>query len=174
MNQSIENKLKRIRLLLLDVDGVLTDGGIIYDDNNVETKVFNVKDGLGLRLLMNSGIQVGIVTGRVSSSLKHRCENLGITTIFDGIHDKAEALERIINQTGSIAEEIAFVGDDLPDIPIMNRVGLSVAVADAHENVRESADMVTYAKGGGGAVREICEAILKAGGKWGEIVSKYK
>jgi len=140
----------------------------------VETKVFNVKDGFGLRLLMDSGIQVGIVTGRVSSSLKHRCENLGITTIFDGIHDKAEALEKIMNQTGSIAEEIAFVGDDLPDIPIMNRVGLSVAVADAHENVRESADMVTYAKGGGGAVREICEAILKADGKWGEIVSKYK
>jgi len=174
MNQSIDKELKRIRLLLLDVDGVLTDGGIIYDDNNVEIKMFNVKDGLGLRLLMDSGIQVGIVTGRVSSSLKHRCKNLGITTIFDGIHDKAEALEKIMNQTGVNAEEIAFVGDDLPDIPIMKRVGLSVAVADAHENVRENADMLTSAKGGRGAVREICEALLKAGGKWEEIVNTYK
>jgi len=174
MNQSIDKELKRIRLLLLDVDGVLTDGGIIYDDNNVEIKMFNVKDGLGLRLLMDSGIQVGIVTGRVSSSLKHRCKNLGITTLFDGIHDKAEALEKIMNQTGVNAEEIAFVGDDLPDIPIMKRVGLSVAVADAHENVRENADMLTSAKGGRGAVREICEALLKAGGKWEEIVNTYK
>lgn len=174
MNQSIENKLKKIKLLLLDVDGVLTDGGIIYDDNNVEIKMFNVKDGLGLRLLMDSGIRVGIVTGRVSSSLKHRCKNLGITTIFDGIHDKAEALEKIVNQIGTNAEEIAFVGDDLPDIPIMNRVGLSVAVADAHENVRKNADMVTSAKGGRGAVREICEAILKADGKWEKIINKYK
>lgn len=173
MNQLIENKLKRIKLLLLDVDGVLTDGGIIYDDNKVETKAFNVKDGLGLRLLMDNGVQVGIVTGRVSSSLQHRCENLGITIIFDGIHDKAEALEKIMTETGAIAEEIAFVGDDLPDIPIMKQVGLSAAVADAHEKVRENADMVTSARGGGGAVREVCEAILKAGGKWEKIISRY-
>jgi 3-deoxy-D-manno-octulosonate 8-phosphate phosphatase (KDO 8-P phosphatase) len=174
MSRSIKNKLKKIKLLLLDVDGVLTDGSIIYDDNNVETKKFNVKDGLGLRLLMDSGVKVGIVTGRVSSSLKHRCNNLGIKTLFEGIHDKAEALEKIMHQTGVDAEGIAFVGDDLPDIAIMNRVGFSVAVADAHENVREKADMVTSAKGGRGAVREICEAILKAGGKWEVILSRYQ
>jgi len=174
MKPSIDNRLKKIKLLLLDVDGVLTDGSIIYDDNHVETKIFNVRDGLGLRLLMGSGVQVGIVTGRASAALKHRCNNLGIPILFAGIHDKAEALKEILHQTGVKPEEIAFVGDDLPDIPIMNRVGLAVAVADAHEKVCETADMVTSAKGGRGAVREICEAILKAGGKLEKILKQYQ
>ncbi|HUV59649.1 MAG TPA: HAD-IIIA family hydrolase [Desulfatiglandales bacterium] len=167
------NKLKRIKLLLLDVDGVLTDGCIIYNDNGAETKIFNVKDGLGIKLLMEAGIQVGIVTGRTSKALYHRCNNLGISLIFDGVHEKTSVLELISEQTGLLAEEIAFVGDDLPDLPLLRRVGLSIAVADAHETVIENVDMITSAKGGAGAVREICEAILKAQGFWNKILERY-
>ena len=167
------NKLKRIKLLLLDVDGVLTDGCIIYNDNGAETKIFNVKDGLGIRLLMEAGIQVGIVTGRTSKALYHRCNNLGISLIFDGVPEKTSVLELISEQTGLLAEEIAFVGDDLPDLPLLRRVGLSIAVADAHETVIENVDMVTSKKGGDGAVREVCEAILKAQGFWNNILDNF-
>jgi len=167
------NKLKRIKLLLLDVDGVLTDGSIIYNDNGTETKIFNVKDGLGIRLLMEAGIKVGIVTGRSSKTLYHRCKNLGISLIFDGVHEKTSVLELISEQTGLHAEEIAFVGDDLLDLPLLKSVGFSIAVADAHETVIENADMVTSKKGGDGAVREVCEAILKAQGLWNNIIKRY-
>lgn len=167
------NKLRQIKLLLLDVDGVLTDGSIIYDDNKVETKVFNVKDGLGIRLLINAGIPVGIVTGRTSEVLYHRCKNLGISLIFDGIIDKGDILNQIIKQTGILSEEIAFIGDDLPDIPLMKQIGFSVAVADAHQAVRENADMITSSKGGAGAVREVCEALLKAKGLWENILESF-
>lgn len=168
------NKLKRIKLLLFDVDGVLTDGSIIYNDNGAETKTFNVKDGLGIKLLMEAGIRVGIVTGRTSKALYHRCKNLGISLVFDGIHEKASVLELISKKTGLLSEEIAFVGDDLLDLPLLRRVGLSIAVADAHETVIEHADMITSAKGGAGAVREICEAILKAQGLWDKILENFQ
>jgi 3-deoxy-D-manno-octulosonate 8-phosphate phosphatase (KDO 8-P phosphatase) len=168
------NKLKRTKLLLLDVDGVLTDGSIIYNDNGAETKIFNVKDGLGIKLLMEAGIKVGIVTGRTSKALYHRCTNLGISLIFDGVHEKTSVLELISKKTGLLAEEIAFVGDDLIDLPLLRRVGLSIAVADAHETVIENADMVTSAKSGAGAVREICETILKAQGLWNKILENFQ
>ena len=168
-NSEIENKLKKIKLLLLDVDGVLTDGSIIYNDNSEETKVFNVKDGLGIRLLMEAGINVCIVTGRSSKALYHRCENLGITMLFDGVRDKAAILNIISEQTGVSSEETAFIGDDLPDLPLMKIVGLSIAVADSHETVLKKAYMVTSANGGAGAVREVCEAILKAQELWNNI-----
>ncbi len=167
------NQLKKISLLLLDVDGVLTDGSIIYNDDNVETKPFNAKDGLGLRLLMDAGISVGIVTGRSSKALDYRCKNLGITQIYDNIHDKAAVLETILHKTKLTQNKIAFVGDDLPDLPLMKKVGLSVAVADAHEIVRRHADMVLSSKGGRGAVREISETILKAKGLWEKIIDFY-
>ena len=166
------HKLKRIKLLLLDVDGVLTDGSIIYTDQGAETKVFNVKDGLGMRLLMEAGIEVGIITGRTSNALHHRCNNLGITLVCDKVQDKAALLDIISKRTGVPWKEIAFVGDDLPDLPLMRKVGLSVAVADAHETVRDHADMVMASKGGAGAVREICETILKAQGLWENIMEK--
>ncbi|OEU63266.1 MAG: phenylphosphate carboxylase subunit delta [Desulfobacterales bacterium PC51MH44] len=165
--------LKGIKLLILDVDGVLTDGGIIYNDNGMETKVFNVKDGLGIRLLMEAGINLCIVTGRSSNALYNRCKNLGITHIFDGIRDKAAILDHILDQTGVSAAEVAFIGDDLPDLALMKMVGLSIAVADAHKTVLENADMVTSAKGGNGAVREACEAILKAQGLWENILERF-
>ncbi|MGB5748590.1 MAG: HAD hydrolase family protein [Desulfobacterales bacterium] len=166
-------KLKHIQLLLLDVDGVLTDGSIIYNDAGSETKIFNARDGFGLKLVMQAGIKVGIVTGRSSNALRHRCDNLGIRYIFDGLADKAIILEKIATQTGVGPDNAAFVGDDLPDLPIMKRAGLSIAVADAHEIVRQKADWTTRARGGHGAVREVCEALLKAQGLWDELVERY-
>ena len=167
------DKLKRIKLLLLDVDGVLTDGKIVYDDTGAEIKAFNAKDGLGIKMFMGAGIEVGIVTGRASRALLHRCDNLGISLVFDQVRDKSGVLEVISKEKGVGAAHIAFVGDDLVDIPLMKRVGLSVAVADAHETVLEHADMVTSAQGGAGAVREVCEAILKAQGLWEKVLERF-
>jgi len=166
-------KLKHIQLLLLDVDGVLTNGSIIYNDAGSETKIFNARDGFGLKLVMQAGIKVGIVTGRSSNALRHRCNNLGIHYLFDGIADKAIMLEKIAAQTGVGPNNAAFVGDDLPDLPIMKRAGLSIAVADAHEIVRQKADWTTQAPGGHGAVREVCEALLRAQGLWDQIIARY-
>jgi len=158
---------------LLDVDGVMTDGSIIYDDTGSQIKVFNVKDGLGIRLLMLSGVQVGIATGRRSKALMHRCENLGISLILDGLTTKTEVLNTIYQQTGILADEIAFVGDDLMDLPLMKTSGVSIAVADAHELVRLHADIVTQASGGKGAVREICETVIKARNQWENVISRF-
>lgn len=169
----IENKLKQIKLLLLDVDGVLTDGSIIYDDNGIETKAFNVRDGLGIRLLRESGIEVCIVTGRSSGALHHRCKNLGIVHIFDNVRNKDQVMDSILEKTGVKAEEVAFVGDDLLDLPLMRKVGLSIAVADAHDMIIKNAYMVTSKKGGTGAVREVCEAILKAQGLWERNLKRF-
>jgi len=166
------NKLKNVRLILFDVDGVLTDGSIIYSDSGEEIKMFNVRDGLGIRLLMKADINVGVVTGRRSEALRHRCNNLGITLLYDGVRDKGAILNEIVDKTGCRLEDIAFLGDDLPDLPIMRKVGFSIAVADAHESVIEQADMVTRAKGGGGAVREVCEKILKSRGQWKQLTDQ--
>ncbi len=165
--------LSRVRFLLLDVDGVLTDGRIIYNDRGGETKVFHVRDGLGIRLLIKAGIEVGIVTGRSSRALVHRCRNLGIARVHDGVKDKAAALESILAETGLEARQAAFVADDLPDLPIVGRVGLAVAVADADPIVRRRAGWVTKAPGGGGAVREVAEAILKAQGVWEQVLERF-
>ncbi|MFC1828463.1 KdsC family phosphatase [Thermodesulfobacteriota bacterium] len=173
-NPEIREKLKNIRLLLLDVDGVLTDGSIVYNDNGMETKTFNARDGLGIRLLMNAGIPVCIITGRRSKALQHRCNNLGIEHVFEGVRDKVSVIDSILDLTGVSLQETAFVGDDLLDLSLMRIVGLPVAVADAHETVIENADMVTSAKGGAGAVREVCEAILKARNLWETILERYR
>lgn len=169
----VQHKLKRIKLLICDVDGVLTDGSIIYNDNGSETKIFNVKDGLGIRLLMEAGVALFIVTGRRSEALHSRCRNLGIDHIFDNVKDKAAVFDHILGLSGVSDSDVAFIGDDLPDLSIMKRVGLSIAVGDAHEMVLKHADMVTSATGGNGAVREVCEAILKAQGTWDALVERF-
>jgi len=166
-------KLKDIHLLLLDVDGVLTDGSIIFSDEASETKVFNAKDGFGLRLIMEFGIQVGLVTGRTSKALHRRCRDLGINYLYDGVLQKDQLLDKIVTETGVAADHTAFIGDDLPDLPLMRRVALSIAVADAHELVRGYSDWVTSAAGGRGAVREVCDALLKARGDWEKLVERY-
>ncbi len=172
-NPVLLEKLKCIELLLLDVDGVLTDGGIIYNDDGSETKMFNVKDGLGLKLVMKAGIKVGIVTGRKSAALDHRCRDLGIRYTFEGIQDKAKILEKIAKQTGVAPEHTAYIGDDLPDLSLMRWVKLSIAVADAHQTVLENADWTTSAAGGCGAVREVCEVLLKTRGIWDKITANF-
>ena len=166
-------KLKKIQLLLLDVDGVLTDGSIIYNDEASEIKVFNVKDGFGLKLVMSAGIKVGLVTGRTSKALHRRCCDLGIRHIYDGVQQKAQLLDKIVAETGVGADNAAFIGDDLPDLPLMKRIGLSIAVADAHELVRRHSDWVTSAPGGRGAVREVCDAMLKARGEWEKLMEQF-
>lgn len=169
-----EKRLKRIQLVLLDVDGVLTGGEIIYGDSGEQIKIFNVKDGLGIRLLKDAGIEVGIVTGRKGEALQHRCDNLGIDLVFDGVREKDRALDVISDRTGIPPEAIAFVGDDLPDLPIMKKVGLAVAVGDAHEAVQKQAHITTRACGGKGAVRELSEAILKAQGSWESLMERFQ
>ena len=167
-----KSRLKNIKLLLLDVDGVLTDGGIIYTDSGEQIKIFNSRDGLGIRLLQDAGLMVGIVTGRASQVLRHRCNNLGIDLLFDGIADKASVLPKICEKTRVAAADIAFVGDDLVDLPLFSRVGVSIAVADAHEVVRKKVDWVTKAPGGSGAVREVCDELLKSKGLFDQIVAR--
>ena len=167
------DNLPSIELLLLDVDGVLTSGEVVYSDSGEEIKAFSVKDGLGLRLAMDHGIQVGIVTGRGSRALSHRCRNLGIELVFENVRDKAAKLQEITDRTGIAAEHMAFMGDDLPDMPLMRRVGLAIAVADAVPEVIAAADMVTAAKGGRGAVRETCEKLLHARGNWESILERF-
>ena len=165
--------LKDIRMLLLDVDGVLTDGRIVYASDGSELKAFNVKDGLGIRLLQEAGVQIGVVTGRSSPALNRRCKELGIHHIYDGVTDKVAALEQIMAKTGNRSREVAFVGDDLPDRPLMRAVGMPIAVADAHPAVIETAQWVTRAAGGRGAVREVCERILTAKGIWENLLMRF-
>lgn len=171
--KTLPEKLKDIQLLLLDVDGVLTDGSIIYSDEDSETKVFNVKDGFGLKLVMAAGIKVGLVTGRTSKALHRRCRDLGIRYIYDGVPQKAQLLDKIVTETGVGPDNTAFIGDDLPDLPLMRRIGLSIAVADAHELVRDFSNWVTSAPGGRGAVREVCDALLKARGDWDKLMEQF-
>ena len=168
-----KEKLAKIKLLLLDVDGVLTDGKINYTDSGEEIKSFNSKDGLGIRLLMHSGIKVGIITGRKSGALTHRCKNLGIDLLFDGIIDKVKAFNTILEKTKITAEQTAFAGDDLLDLGVMKLAGLSICPVDALPYIQKYADIVTSHKGGEGAVREICDEILKAQDKWETIIDKY-
>jgi 3-deoxy-D-manno-octulosonate 8-phosphate phosphatase (KDO 8-P phosphatase) len=167
------SSLAQIKLLVLDVDGVMTDGRIIYTDSGEQIKQFSSRDGLGLRLLMDNGIQVGIITGRISGALTHRCRNLGIDLIFDGIFNKSEAMDRMARQTGIDPAEMAFMGDDLIDLPAMARSGVAIAVADAADEVKARADIVTRAPGGHGAVREICDVILKAAGLWENALKPF-
>ncbi|NOX33919.1 MAG: HAD-IIIA family hydrolase [Deltaproteobacteria bacterium] len=169
----MKDKLAKIKLLLLDVDGVLTDGTITYSDSGEQIKSFNSKDGLGLRLLMDAGIQVGIITGRKSKALEYRCKNLGILLLFEGIKDKSQVLEKIVLKTGIALMDIAFAGDDLIDLPVMKRVGVSFCVLDASLDVKKHCDIMINQNGGHGAVREICESILKAKGLWDKILNKY-
>lgn len=165
----IDEKAKKIQLLILDVDGVMTDGRIVMNDLGQEIKFFNVKDGHGIRLLLTAGIDVAIITGRESETVRRRALDLGITTVYQGIKDKESVCKKIMEEKGLEKEQVCCMGDDLPDIPMLRCAGLPVAVADATYETRESALFVTRAQGGYGAVREMCEIILKAKGAWLEI-----
>ena len=173
MSSRSPEKAKNVRLLILDVDGVLTDGRIVIDDRGVETKCFDVRDGHGIKLLKRANIEVVIITGRQSQVVSHRAKELGIDSVYQNIHDKLEVYQARLEEKGLKDGEVGFVGDDLVDLPLLKRVGFSAVVADGMEELKPYADYVSRNKGGRGAVREISELILKAQGKWSELMERY-
>ncbi|MDX2018320.1 MAG: HAD hydrolase family protein [Planctomycetota bacterium] len=156
--------LAKIRLLILDVDGVLTDGAITLDADGREIKSFSVRDGLGLKVWHKLGLHSAIISGRNSPIVAKRAETLGIGMVFQGSHDKLPALAEAMKRTGATRDEVAYVGDDWPDAPIFAAVGLPIAVADAEPSVKSLARLVTHRPGGRGAVREVIELLLKSRG----------
>jgi len=166
--------LDRIRLLVLDVDGVLTDGRIVYDSAGAETKAFSAADGQGIKYWLRAGHQAAILSGRDSDTVDRRAEELGISLVRTGAKDKLPAFEQILEQAGCTAEEACAVGDDLPDLPVLARVGLAVVVPGAPEEVRRIAHYVTRAAGGAGAVRETIELLLKYQGRWDGVTRRYE
>ncbi|MEW6410272.1 MAG: HAD-IIIA family hydrolase [Nitrospirota bacterium] len=169
----IKEKAKKIKLLILDVDGVMTDGGIILDNNGNEFKRFHVRDGHGIKMAQRVGIIIAFLTGRESNVVSRRASELGVTDIFQGRKEKIISYRELLNRYNLKDEEVAFIGDDVIDIPIMRCAGLSIAVSDAEEDVIKIADWVTKRAGGRGAVREAIEFILKSQGKWKELMEKY-
>jgi 3-deoxy-D-manno-octulosonate 8-phosphate phosphatase (KDO 8-P phosphatase) len=166
-------KARAIKLLILDVDGVLTDGKIVYADRGEELKCFNVKDGHGIKLLLRAGIEVALVTGRKSAAVEHRAQDLGIRLVFQKALNKIEAYEEIRATQKLRDEELCVMGDDLPDLPILRKCGFSVAVPDSVDEVKREVDYVTNKEAGKGAVREVCEIILKAQGLWERVTARY-
>jgi 3-deoxy-D-manno-octulosonate 8-phosphate phosphatase (KDO 8-P phosphatase) len=161
----IRSRAKKIRLLLLDVDGVLTDGRIIIDDRGVETKQFHSRDGQGIALLLRAGIEVGFISARTSAAARRRAKELGVRLVRQGVRDKIQAYNEIKRERGLRDAEIAYVGDDLVDWPLLRRAGLGVCVGDAWRELRPRVHWVTRAFGGAGAVREVADLLLKAQGK---------
>jgi 3-deoxy-D-manno-octulosonate 8-phosphate phosphatase (KDO 8-P phosphatase) len=165
--------LGKIKLLLLDVDGVLTDGRISYDNNGVETKAFDVKDGHGLKLVQRAGIIVGLITGRSSEVVALRARELGIEIVHQGAKDKLVPYAQVLESLGLTDEQVAYVGDDVVDLPILRRVGFSATVADAVDDVKPLVDYIAKLPGGRGAVREICDFLLKNSGAWSAVTAHY-
>lgn len=167
------NRAEKVRLLLLDVDGVLTDGGIIITGEGEEIKIFSVLDGMGIKLLQRAGVEVGILSGRFSPVMKHRSEELGIELLYQGELAKVPAFERILEEQGLREEEVAYMGDDWLDIPILKRVGLAIGVPNAWPPVNNYVHYITQKEGGKGAVREVCDLILTAKGLWDKYLEGY-
>jgi 3-deoxy-D-manno-octulosonate 8-phosphate phosphatase (KDO 8-P phosphatase) len=154
--------LARIRLLVLDVDGVLTDGRVYFGPQGELLKSFCVRDGYGIKAVLAAGIAVAVISGRHSPAVQHRCRELGIAHVHQGIEDKAAQLLQLTRSLGIVARQCACVGDDLPDVPLLSQAGLAVAVADAHPGALAAAHRRTRARGGAGAVREVCDWLLAA------------
>jgi 3-deoxy-D-manno-octulosonate 8-phosphate phosphatase (KDO 8-P phosphatase) len=169
----LDRRLARVQLLLLDVDGVLTDGGVTYDDRGGESKTFHIRDGLALQAWRRAGLRAGIITGRSSPVVERRAAEVGIEILRQGIGDKLAAATEVVAACGVSWEETAFLGDDLPDLPVVSRCGVGAAVADACRELREAAAVVTTLPGGRGAVRELIEWMLEARGGWTSVVHHY-
>jgi 3-deoxy-D-manno-octulosonate 8-phosphate phosphatase (KDO 8-P phosphatase) len=170
---AILRKASIIRLLLLDVDGVLTDGQIIYDEQGSELKTFSVQDGQGISWLLKEGILVGILSGRISGAVEKRAKELGITFLFQGIQNKLTLFEKLLKKTKLNREQVSFIGDDFIDLGLLKKVGFSISVPNGHPLVQKAVDYVTQAAGGKGAVREVSELVLQAQGKWKTILNYY-
>jgi 3-deoxy-D-manno-octulosonate 8-phosphate phosphatase (KDO 8-P phosphatase) len=175
---SINELAARVRLLLMDVDGVLTDGRLLNvpdaSGNMVETKGFDSQDGIALQWMSWMGIQTGVISGRVSPATAVRAAQCKMTYVYQGHIEKIPILEEILAKAGVAADEVAYVGDDLTDVVVMNHVGLAIATANARPEVKGCAKYVTTARGGSGAIREVCELLLKAQGRWEELMKKYE
>lgn len=169
----IRSKARKIKLLLLDVDGVLTDGGIVMDNRGEELKRFDVRDEHGIRMLLRAGIRAAFITGRKSNVVRHRARDLGIKLVYQRAYDKLEVYQQIKRRVRLADQEIAYVGDDIVDLPVLSRVGLAITVRDCWPPLRAEVDYVTTRSGGAGAVREIVELLLKIQGKWEDATRKY-
>ena len=165
MDSALQERAGKILMLVLDVDGVLTDGKLYFDNAGNEMKAFNSRDGLGMKALQRCGIEVAVITGRKSAIVSQRMAQLDIRHVYQGCEDKLEAFTQLLETTGLNAEQVCYVGDDWVDLPVLLRAGLAISVADADEHVKEHVHWVTQRNGGEGAVREICNLILSAQGK---------
>jgi YrbI family 3-deoxy-D-manno-octulosonate 8-phosphate phosphatase len=169
----IADRCQAIELVLADVDGVLTDGKIVFDNQGIESKHFHIRDGLGIKLWQRAGGKFGLATGRSSHVVKVRAAELNIEIVRQGNEEKLHVLQQLMTEFTLRPEQVCYIGDDLPDLAAVRHAGLGVAVADACPELRQAADYVTTAIGGSGAVRETIELILKSQGRWQEIILKY-
>jgi 3-deoxy-D-manno-octulosonate 8-phosphate phosphatase (KDO 8-P phosphatase) len=170
---AIYPKLRQLKMLILDVDGVLTDGRLWFDSDGHEYKTFHARDGHGIKLLQQTGVQVAVISGRSSPSVALRLQNLGIQHVYQGYDQKLAALADLMEKTSIGAEHIAHIGDDLLDLPLMRRVGVGIAVSDANFAVRQYADWCTQMPGGQGAVREVCDSIMHIQGHFNALLDTY-
>lgn len=176
--RKLANRAKRIQVLLMDVDGTLTDGSVTLlsqtDGSALEIKTFDAHDGQGLTLAVTAGLRTGVITGRGSAALRRRCKELDVEFVYEKQGHKIAAYEDVLRRTGVQESEVAYLGDDLPDLEVMQRVGLAVAVGNATPEVRHAAHYITKAAGGKGAAREVVEVILKSKGIWKEMIDKAR
>jgi 3-deoxy-D-manno-octulosonate 8-phosphate phosphatase (KDO 8-P phosphatase) len=173
LTQAQQEKITALKLLILDVDGVLTDGRLFFDDQGREYKCFHARDGHGIKLLRQSGVEVAVISGRQSNSVAIRMQNLGVSLVYQGHENKRAAFREILQHLQLSPEQVAHVGDDVLDLPVMNQVGFAVAVADANFAVKRQADWCTEAKGGLGAVREVCDLIMQVQGTFDAALQAY-
>ena len=171
--KQILDRAANIKLLVFDVDGVLTDGCLYVTNAGEEIKTFNSKDGHGMKMLQQSGVPIGIITGRTSNIVSHRMKELGIEHVYQGKKDKLPAFIELLEKTGLQPEQVAYAGDDVVDLPVMSKVGLSITVADGHDFVKQHAHWTTVNRGGQGAAREICELIMRAQNKLDSAFASY-
>jgi len=173
MTSEVQKRAARIKLLLMDCDGVLTDGRVWLFENGEEQKGFHTRDGLGIDLFHRAGLRSGIISGRTSAAVQKRAAGLGMSFVIQGCEDKRKAFAETLEQAGVEKLEVSYIGDDLNDIPLILQSGLGVAVADAAPETRKHAHYVTTAAGGFGAVREVIELILKSQGRWDDLIANY-
>ncbi len=171
--QDVEQRAALVKVMIFDVDGVLTDGSLTYGGDGEITKTFNVLDGLGIQMLARVGIVTAIISARQSPITARRAQDLGIHHVYQGKHDKRVAFAQLLDMTGASASECGYIGDDVIDLPLLRAVGLAVTVPNGHQDVREHAHYLTRAGGGRGAVREVCDLLLRAQGKYEAATAQY-
>jgi 3-deoxy-D-manno-octulosonate 8-phosphate phosphatase (KDO 8-P phosphatase) len=174
LSQDLKNRFSKIRLLILDVDGVLTDGRIVYDSRRRDSKFFDVHDGLGVYVLHKFGINTILITAKNSKAIAPRSKDMRVIEVFAGISPKSMVLDKILKKHRLESNEVCFMGDDLVDLCLMRKIGLPVATANAREEVKQAAAYITTCQGGRGAVREVAELILKSQDKWKDVLKFYE